>query len=99
MPVSFIGGKGLERFIFRKEGWHGRPGGSHDRSQISPRRASGPDVKPAALAAALILLMAGHPAAHAAPPLTAEQAIAAEKEGLRTIILPRCRPDLEEIVV
>ena len=57
-------------------------------------------MKPEALAAGFVLLLAGAATARAAPPpLTAEQAVAAEKDGLRTIILPRCRPDAEEIVV
>ena len=52
------------------------------------------------MASACILLLLGEGAARAAPtPMTAEQAVAAEKDGLRTIILPRCRPDAEEIVV
>ena len=48
----------------------------------------------------LILLAASATPAAAAPAsLTAEQALAAEKESLRSVVLPRCRPDLEEIVV
>jgi hypothetical protein len=52
-----------------------------------------------ALAAGLVLLFPPMRASSAPPALTAEQAIAAQKEGLRTVILPRCRPDVEEIVV
>jgi hypothetical protein len=53
-----------------------------------------------ALAAGLALLLAGEAEAGATPPsATAEQAIAAQKDGLRSVILPRCRPDEQEIVV
>lgn len=33
------------------------------------------------------------------PPLTAEQAVAAQREGLRTVVADSCRGDHEEIVV
>jgi hypothetical protein len=52
-----------------------------------------------ALAGGLGLLLVPEAAGAAPPAVTAEQAIAAQKEGLRSVILPRCRPDLEEIVV
>ena len=67
--------------------------GTERRSLAPPRPIS-------VLSGALILL-AGSPApADAAPaPVTADQAIAAQKEALRDVISPRCRRGEEEVVV
>jgi hypothetical protein len=65
-------------------------------------RATGREslARPFVIPGGLILLAASpSPASAAPPPLTAEQAIAAQKDALRSVILPRCRPDAEEIVV
>jgi hypothetical protein len=57
-------------------------------------------VRPRALAGGFVLLLiAMDPADAAPPPVSAEQAVAAQRDALLNVVHPPCRPGGEEIIV